>query len=202
MAAHHNRFRKKNASPLSQEQILENEIERLKKDYDRASLTLDQEKQKLDTAQFIVEQAHRINILNQMNIVSSIGYSIQQMQTRRVQGHQAEIDRYRSVPNQILVFTSGFLGANMVPVQLSSHIREEQRHRDTPDEQERQQMYIWQHEQHKLEYLQRTPPPETPELRQARDKVRAIESQLLHLSRQIRDKEIKLDSIKAAPPAP
>ncbi len=196
MAAHHNHFRKKKAASV--EQILEKEIEILKKDYDQTRLTLDQEKQKLETIQFLVQQAHQINVLNQMNAVASIGYSVQQYQMRRIQTHQAEIDRYRSFPNQMLVFTSGFLGANMVPVQLTSHIREEQHRRDTPDEQERHLMYVWQHEQRKLEFLQRTPPPETPELRQAREKVRATENTLLHLSRQIRDKEIKLASIRAA----
>jgi hypothetical protein len=132
-----------------------------------------------------------------MQRVSHLQTVLQIKKSRRESLYQAQIDRYRSKPSRFLLLAAALLGAMLPQALVLSDVRDLQRLRDLPGEEEQQLARELQRELRVLDVLQsRLAPPETPELRQRREQVRSIQSYLSALHQQIRSKKIELASLQ------
>jgi hypothetical protein len=179
------------------QQLLREELVRLRKDYATVKGILAQVRHDLFTAEEAARHLHQVTLQHQMQRVSHLQAVLQMKKSRRESLYQAQIDRYRSKPSKLLLFVSGLLGAMLPQALVLSDVRDLQRLRDLLDEEEQQLNRELQREIRALDVLQsRLAPPETPELRQRREQVRSIQSYLSALHRQIRSKEIELASLQ------
>jgi hypothetical protein len=179
------------------QQLLQEELVRLRKDYATVKAILAKEHQELFTAEDAARHLHQTTIQRQVQVVEHLQAALQTKRRRRRSIYQAEIDRYRSKPCKLLLFASALLGATLPQTLVLSDVRDLRRLRDVPDEEEQQLTRELQRELRALDVLQsRFAPPETPELRQRREQVRTIQSYLSTLHRQIRSKEIELASLQ------
>jgi hypothetical protein len=177
--------------------LLQEELVRLRKDYVTVKGILVQARHELITAEEAAKHLHQVTLQHQMQRVSHLQAVLQRKKSRRESLYQAQIDRYRSMPYRLLLLALALLGAMLPQTLVLSDVRDLQRLRDLPDEEEQQLARELQRELRALDVLQsRLAPPETPELRQRREQVRSIQSYLSALHRQIRSKEIELASLQ------
>ena len=183
-------------SPWRQ-QLLQEELVRLRKDYATVKGVLVQARHELFTAEEAAKHQSQATLQHQMQRVSHLQAVLQMKKSRRESLYQAQIDRYRSKPYRFLLLAAALLGAMLPQALVLSDVRDLQRLRDLPDEEEQQLARELQRELRALDVLQsRLVPPETPELRQRREQVRSIQSYLSALHQQIRSKEIELASLQ------
>lgn len=179
------------------QQLLQEELVRLRKDYATVKGILVQARHELIAAEETARHLHQVTLQHQMQRVSHLQAVLQMKKSRREGLYQAQIDRYRSKPSRLLLFVSVLLGAMLPQALVLSDVRDLRRLRDLPDEEEQQLARELQRELRALDVLQsRLAPPETSELRQQREQVRSIQSYLSALHRQIRSKEIELASLQ------
>ena len=179
------------------QQLLQEELIRLRKDYATVKGILVQARHELFTAEEAARHLHQVTIQHHMQRVSHLQTVLQIKKSRRESLYQAQIDRYRSKPYRFLLLAAALLGAMLPQALVLSDVRDLQRLRDLPGEEEQQLARELQRELRVLDVLQsRLAPPETPELRQRREQVRSIQSYLSALHQQIRSKKIELASLQ------
>lgn len=180
------------------QQLLQEELVRLRKDFATVKAILAKEHQELFIAEDAARHLHQTTLQRQVQVVEHLQAVLQTKRRRRRSIYQAEIDRYRSRPCRLFLFASALLGATLPQTLALTDVRDLRRLRDVPDEEEQQLARELQRELRALDVLRsRIAPPETPELRQRREQVRSIQSYLSALHRQIRSKEIELASLQA-----
>jgi hypothetical protein len=179
------------------QQLLREELVRLRKDYATVKGILVQAHHELFTAEEVARQRHLATIQHHMHRVSHLQAVLQTKRNRRQDIYQANIDRYRSKPYRFLLFASALLGAMLPQALVLSDVRDLRRLRDIPSEEEQHLSRELQREFRTLDGLQSRPaPPETVEVRQWREQVRTTQSYLSALYRQIRSKEVELASLQ------
>jgi hypothetical protein len=179
------------------QQLLQEELVRLRKDYVTVKGILVQARHELITAEEAAKHLHQVTLQHQMQRVSHLQAVLQMKRSRRQSLYQGQIDRYRSKSSRLLLFVSALLGAMLPQTLVLSDVRDLQRLRDLPDEEEQELNRELQREIRTLDVLQSRPaPPETAEVRHWRERVRTTQSYLSALHRQIRSKEIELASLQ------
>ena len=179
------------------QQLLQEELVRLRKDYATVKGILVQARHELFTAEEAARYQCQATLQHQMQRVSHLQGVLQMKKSRRESLYQAQIDRYRSMPYKLLLFVSGLLGAMLPQTLVLSDVRDLRRLRDLPDEEEQQLSRELQREIRTLDVLQSRPaPPETAEVRHWREQVRTTQSYLSALHQQIRFKEIERASLQ------
>jgi len=189
--------RQRTSNSAWRQQLLQEELVRLRKDFATVKAILAKEHQELFIAEDGARYLHQTTLQRQVQVVEHLQVALQMKRRRRQSIYQAEIDRYRSRPWKLLLFASALLGATLPQTLALTDVRDLRRLRDVPDEEEQQLTREFQRELRALDVLRsRIAPPETPELRQRREQVRSIQSYLSALHRQIRSKEIELASLQ------
>lgn len=179
------------------QQLLQEELIRLRKDYATVKGILVQAHHELFTAEEAARHLHQATLQHHLQRVSHLQTILQMKRSRRQSLYQRQIDRYRSKSSRLLLFVSALLGAMLPQTLVLSDVRDLQRLRDLPDEEEQELNRELQREIRTLDVLQSRPaPPETAEVRHWREQVRTTQSYLSALYRQIRSKEIELASLQ------
>ena len=182
----------------SRQQRLEEELRRLRQDFDHLKALYLHAQQEMETARVDADCQHQQAIAAQAQHVQHLYFLLQSKQMQRITQHQPVLTHAQHLISIVLAFLAGLFGANLLLSQQRMVLHEQMRRRDQPGEEERVLMTLLQQEGRMLDALQfRLQPAETPDLRQARDKVRSMQQYLTSLFRQIRTKEIELESEKA-----
>lgn len=189
-------YQNTSGSPWHQ-QLLREELVRLRKDYATVKGILVQARNDLFTAEEAARHLHQATIQHQMQKVSHLQAVLQIKKSRRESIYQAQIDHYRSKPYRLLLLVSALLGATLPQALVLSDVRDLRRLRDLPSEEEQHLSRELQREFRALDMLQlRSAPPETTQVRHCREQVRTTQSYLSELHRQIRFKEVELASLQ------
>ena len=179
------------------QQLLQEELVRLRKDYATVKGILAQARHDLFTAEEVARHLHQATTQHHMQRVNYLQTVLQMKKSRRESMYQAKIDHYRSKPYRLLLLVSALLGAMLPQSLVLSDVRDLRRLRDLPSEEEQHLSRELQRELRTLDVLQsRLVPPETAELRHWREQVRTTQSYLSALHRQIRSKEVELASLQ------